>query len=138
MRERLKEHILIVEDDPDISQTLLNYFYIWGYNVWTALTGGDALALCQREPPHLILLDTTLPDMDGYELCRLLRKDRRTRRALIIALLPPGVKYDKALDLAHDHMIKPLDIEELKLRVQGALARAKQESTNPYKPPPRT
>lgn len=136
MRERLKEHILIVEDDPDTSQTLLNYFYIWGYNVWTALTGSDALALCQREPPNLILLDTTLPDMEGYELCQLLRQERRTRRSLLIALLPPGVEYDKALEMVDDHMVKPLDIEELKLRVQGALTRVKQENTNQDSWPP--
>lgn len=136
MRERMKEHILIIEDDPDVSQTLLNYFYIWGYNVWSALTGSDALALCQREPPHLILLDTTLPDMDGYELCRLLRNDPQTRRSLIIALLPPGASYDRALELAHDHMIKPLDIEELKLRVRSALARAKKENIGQDTSPP--
>jgi PleD family two-component response regulator len=126
-----KGRILVVEDDFDISNMLRIYFTGQGFEVTVAPRGGDALAITRQSLPHLIVLDIMLPDMDGYAVCKELRTTTRTSHIPIIFLTQKDERSDKIAGLelgADDYITKPFDIEELKLRVTNAIARAERES----------
>lgn len=126
-----KSRILIVEDDFDISNMLQIYFSSQGYDAIVAPRGEVALEKTRQSLPHLIVLDIMLPDIDGYEVCRRLRTSTRTSHIPIIFLTQKDERSDKLQGLelgADDYITKPFDIEELKLRVQNAIARAERES----------
>ena len=126
-----KARLLVVEDDPDISNMLQIYFKSQGYEVDAALRGSVALEKTRQGMPHLIVLDIMLPDIDGYEVCRNLRTNARTSHIPVIFLTQKDERSDKLQGLelgADDYITKPFDIEELKLRVQNAIARAERES----------
>lgn len=123
--------LLIVEDDFDIANMLRIYFTGQGYEVDVAPRGSDALHKTRQNLPHLIVLDIMLPDIDGYEVCRRLRTSTRTSHIPVIFLTQKDERSDKLQGLelgADDYITKPFDIEELKLRVQNAIARAERES----------
>lgn len=126
-----KARILIVEDDFDISNMLRIYFNGLGYDIEIAGRGYTALEKTRQNLPHLIVLDIMLPDIDGYEVCRQLRTSTRTSHIPIIFLTQKDERSDKLQGLelgADDYITKPFDIEELKLRVQNAIARSERES----------
>jgi PleD family two-component response regulator len=126
-----KARLLIVEDDADISNMLKIYFTGQNYEVDTAPRGSDALEKTRQNLPHLIVLDIMLPDIDGFEVCRNLRTHTRTSHVPIIFLTQKDERSDKLQGLelgADDYITKPFDIEELKLRVQRAIARSEQQS----------
>jgi CheY-like chemotaxis protein len=126
-----KARLLIVEDDVDISNMLKIYFSSQGYEVETALRGGDALEKTRQSMPHLIVLDIMLPDINGYEVCRQLRTTTRTSHIPVIFLTQKDERSDRLQGLelgADDYITKPFDIDELKLRVQNAIARSERES----------
>ncbi len=126
-----KARLLITEDDVDISTMLKIYFTGLGYEVDTALRGLDALEKTRQVLPHLIVLDIMLPDIDGYEVCRNLRTNMRTSHIPVIFLTQKDERSDRLQGLelgADDYITKPFDIEELKLRVQGAIRRSERES----------
>jgi len=122
-----KARILIVEDDLDISNMLRIYFESQGYEPKVALKGREALEVCRRELPNLVILDIMLPDIDGYEVCRRLRDNLRTSHIPIIFLTQKDERSDQIAGLelgADDYVTKPFDLQLLLLRVQGALRRA--------------
>lgn len=126
-----KARLLIVEDDPDIANMLKIYFTGLEYDVEIASRGREALEKTRQGMPHLIILDIMLPDIDGYEVCRTLRMNTRTSHIPVIFLTQKDERSDKLQGLelgADDYITKPFDIEELKLRVQGAIRRAERES----------
>jgi len=126
-----KARLLVTEDDVDISNMLKIYFSGLGYEVDTALRGLDALEKTRQVLPHLIVLDIMLPDIDGYEVCRRLRTNTRTSHIPVIFLTQKDERSDRLQGLelgADDYITKPFDIEELKLRVQGAIRRSERES----------
>jgi len=126
-----KGRLLVVEDDADISNMLRIFFKSQGYEVDAALRGGEALEKTRQNLPHLIILDIMLPDLDGFEVCRILRTNTRTSHVPIIFLTQMDERSDKLQGLelgADDYITKPFDIEELKLRVQRAISRAEQQS----------
>ena len=126
-----KPRLLIVEDDVDINTMLRIYFNSQGYEVDSAFRGMEALDKTRQVMPHLIVLDIMLPDVDGYEVCRNLRKNARTSHIPVIFLTQKDERSDKlkGLELGADNYItKPFDIEELKLYVQNSLARSERES----------
>lgn len=126
-----KGRLLVVEDDADISNMLRIFFKSQGYEVDAALRGGEALDKTRQNLPHLIILDIMLPDLDGFEVCRILRTNTRTSHVPIIFLTQMDERSDKLQGLelgADDYITKPFDIEELKLRVQRAISRAEQQS----------
>ncbi len=128
-----KARLLIVEDDFDISNMLRIYFSGQEYDVDIAPRGSDALEKTRQQLPHLIVLDIMLPDIDGYEVCRRLRTQTRTRHIPVIFLTQKDERSDKLQGLelgADDYITKPFDIEELKLRVQNAIARAEREKSH--------
>jgi diguanylate cyclase (GGDEF)-like protein len=126
-----KSRLLVVEDDIDIGNMLKIYFSGMDFDVDVALRGSDALEKTRQVLPHLIVLDIMLPDIDGYEVCRNLRTNMRTSHIPVIFLTQKDERSDKLQGLelgADDYITKPFDIEELKLRVQGAIRRAERES----------
>lgn len=123
--------LLVVEDDVDIANMLKIYFTGMQYEVDLAHRGRDALEKVKRALPHLIVLDIMLPDIDGYEVCRNLRTSTRTSHIPVIFLTQKDERSDKLQGLelgADDYITKPFDIDELKLRVQGAIRRSERES----------
>lgn len=123
--------LLIVEDDIDISNMLKIYFSGLGFDTDIAMRGSDALEKTRQALPHLIVLDIMLPDIDGYEVCRTLRTNTRTSHIPVIFLTQKDERSDRLQGLelgADDYITKPFDIEELKLRVQGAIRRSERES----------
>jgi PleD family two-component response regulator len=121
----MQKRILVVEDDFDISNMLRIYFSGQQYEVQIAPRGGDALQMTRKQLPNLIILDIMLPDMNGYDVCRELRTTTRTMHIPIIFLTQKDERSDKIAGLelgADDYITKPFDIEELKLRVQNAIA----------------
>jgi PleD family two-component response regulator len=126
-----KSRLLVVEDDIDIGNMLKIYFSGMDFDVDVAVRGSDALEKTKQVLPHLIVLDIMLPDIDGYEVCRNLRTNMRTSHIPVIFLTQKDERSDKLQGLelgADDYITKPFDIEELKLRVQGAIKRSERES----------
>jgi DNA-binding response OmpR family regulator len=130
-----KSKILVVEDDLDVAEMLNAYFRVQGYEVYTVNWGEDGVRSCQTVHPDLVILDIRLPDIDGYEVAKRLRGDRRTQDIPIIFLTEKRERADRLQGLelgADDYITKPFDIQELRLRVRNALQRVSQGSlTNP-------
>ncbi len=130
-----KYKILIVEDDPDVAEMLNAYFRVQGYEVFTVNWGEDGVRAGQTVAPDIIILDIRLPDIDGFEVARRLRADRRTREIPIIFLTEKRERVDRLQGFevgADDYITKPFDVQELRLRVRNALKRVSQGSlTNP-------
>ncbi len=130
-----KSKILVVEDDLDVAEMLNAYFRVQGYDVFTVNWGEDGVRACQSSHPDLVILDIRLPDIDGFEVAKRLRSDRRTQDIPIIFLTEKRERSDKLQGLevgADDYITKPFDVQELRLRVRNALKRVNQGSlTNP-------
>ena len=130
-----KSKILIVEDDLDVAEMLNAYFRVQGYEVFTVNWGEDGVRAAQTVLPDLVILDIRLPDIDGYEVARRVRSDRRTSEIPIIFLTEKRERIDRLQGFevgADDYITKPFDVQELRLRVRNALKRVSQGSlTNP-------
>jgi DNA-binding response OmpR family regulator len=126
-----KSKILIVEDDADTSDMLREYFNSQGYEVLTTAWGRDALELCRRIPPDVIILDIRLPDINGYDIYQKLRNNLQTSSTPIIFLTQQNDREDVITGLklgAVDYITKPFDIEELGLRVRNVLQQISYQS----------
>jgi DNA-binding response OmpR family regulator len=126
-----KAKLLIVEDDLDLAEMLNAYFRVQNYEVYTAAWGEEALELSREQDVDLIVLDIRLPDIDGYEVCRRLRRQRRTQDIPIIFLTEKRDRVDKLQGLelgVVDYITKPFDIQELRLRVRNAISRASRQT----------
>ncbi len=127
-----KPKLLIVEDDLDLSEMVSSYFRVQNYDVLTAAWGEEALQVATANPLDLIMLDIRLPDIDGFELCRVLRTNRKTQDIPIIFLTEKRDRVDKLQGLelgVVDYITKPFDIQELRLRVRNAINRAQMPAT---------
>ncbi len=133
--ENKKSKILVIEDDPDVAEMLNAYFGVQGYDVIVANWGEDGVQACFDERPNLVILDIRLPDIDGYEVAKRLRSDRRAKDIPIIFLTEKRDRADRlhGLELgADDYITKPFDVQELRLRIRNSLERIEQGSlTNP-------
>jgi DNA-binding response OmpR family regulator len=119
--------ILIVEDDPSILLGLERNLKFEGYEVMSAEDGERGLRLAVDKSPDLIVLDIMLPKLNGYELCRHLRKIKIS--VPIIMLTARGQEIDKVMGLelgADDYVTKPFSIVELLARIQAVLRRTKR------------
>jgi two-component system, OmpR family, KDP operon response regulator KdpE len=115
--------VLIVDDEPNIVSTLAPLLRTRGYEVSTAMSGRAALQIVEREKPDLIILDLGLPDIDGVDVCRMVRE---MLNVPIVVLSARGAEADKvrALDVgADDYVTKPFGTEELLARIRAALRR---------------
>lgn len=121
--------ILVVDDESKITQVARDYLEHAGYAVRVANTGKAALAMNRSEKPDLIVLDLGLPEMDGLEVTRTLRKDSNTP---IIMLTARGEESDKLVGLelgADDYIVKPFSPKELVARVRAVLRRAESDQS---------
>lgn len=117
--------ILLVEDNDMNRDMLSRRLERRGYVVVTARDGGEARALATSEAPHLILMDIGLPDMDGWEVTRLLRANEQTQRIPIIALTAHTMVTDrqKAFEIGcDDYDTKPVDFGRLTEKIASLLA----------------
>lgn len=116
--------VLVVDDEPNILSTLAPLLRARGYHVLTAMSGRAAIEAVEREKPDLIVLDLGLPDVDGVEVCRVVRESASTP---IVVLSARGAERDKvrALDMgADDYVTKPFGADELVARIRAALRRS--------------
>ena len=123
--------ILIVEDDLNLLSTLEYNLRKEGYLVITAVDGAQAVKTSRREKPDLIILDVMLPKMNGFEVCRILRKETTVP---ILILTAKVEETDKIVGLeigADDYMSKPFSMRELLARVRAVLRRAKMAEPAP-------
>lgn len=121
-----KRKILIVDDDENIAELISLYLVKECFETKISLNGEEALETVKAYQPDLILLDIMLPGIDGYDVCREVRKNSNVP---IIMLSAKGEVFDKVLGLkigADDYMIKPFDSNELVARVQAVLRRTVQ------------
>jgi two-component system OmpR family response regulator len=119
------DKILVVEDDLTLLDVLKYNLIKEGYNVITATGGAQALEIARSQKPELIVLDIMLPELDGLEVCRILRKDMTVP---ILMLTAKGEEIDKVIGLevgADDYMTKPFSMRELLARVRAMLRRSK-------------
>ena len=118
-----KQRILIVDDDSNIAELIALYLNKECFETCISADGEDALKQVKAFDPNLILLDLMLPGIDGYEVCRQVRRDSQIP---IIMLSAKGETFDKVLGLelgADDYMVKPFDSKELVARVKAVLRR---------------
>ena len=122
-------HILVIDDEPQILRALRTILTARQFRVSTATTGTEGLALAATSQPDLIILDLSLPDMDGMEVCRQLREWTQTP---VIVLSVRDSEHDKVAALDHgadDYLTKPFGIDELMARIRVALRHAVQTQT---------
>lgn len=121
-----RETILVVEDDENIQQLVGYNLAKAGFHVLYADNGEQALSVIKRERPELIILDLMLPGLNGFEICKLVRKDPKTKNLPIVMLTAKSEENDMAagLDLgADDYITKPFSPKILISRVKAALRR---------------
>ncbi len=117
------QRILVVDDDRNICELIRLYLEKEGFDVTLAYDGQAALTLFKESTPSLVLLDVMLPKMDGFQVCR---EIRRISNIPIIMLTAKGETFDKVLGLelgADDYMVKPFENKELVARIKAALRR---------------
>jgi DNA-binding response OmpR family regulator len=116
--------VLVVDDDPTVSEVVVSYLQRAGHDVELAADGMAALALAEANPPDLVVLDLMLPGLDGLEVCRRLRARTDVPVVMLTAL---GDEADRVLGLevgADDYVTKPFSPRELVLRVNSVLRRS--------------
>jgi two-component system KDP operon response regulator KdpE len=124
-------HILVIDDEPQILRALRTILTARHFRVTVASRGNDGLTLAAAQPPDLVILDLSLPDMDGFEVCERLRE--WTQVPIIVLSVRDGER-DKvtALDKgADDYLTKPFGIEELLARIRVALKHSVQAQGSP-------
>lgn len=118
--------ILVVDDDQNICELLRLYIEKEGYSVAIANDGNSALQMFDAESPNLILLDIMLPGLDGWQVCREIRKKSQCP---VIMLTAKGEVFDKVLGLelgADDYVVKPFEAKEVIARIKAVLRRSGQ------------
>jgi len=133
----MPKSVLIIEDDPDIAESVKYNLESAGFAAIVAATGeqGLKLALDTQNPPKVIVLDLMLPGLNGMELCRRLRRESQTRRTPIIMLTAKTSEADRiaGLDIgADDYIAKPFSVRELLARVRAVLRRIDDEAGERY------
>ena len=129
-RHMAREHILLIEDEPDIAEVLQYNLEKEGFEVELAHRGDSGLEALRRQAPDLLLLDLMLPGIDGLELTRLLKREPATSRVPIVMLTARGEELDRIVGLelgADDYISKPFSPREVVLRVKAVLRRQQPE-----------
>ena len=119
----MKTKIMVVDDDPNIRELVRLYLEKEGFEVTCAERGDEAVKMFRASPPNLMLLDVMLPGMDGWQVCREVRK---ISNIPIIMLTAKDETFDKVLGLelgADDYIVKPFEVKELLARVHAVLRR---------------
>ena len=129
----MKQKILVVDDEPDAIELIEFNLKQAGYDVVTAADGAAALKKARTASPNLIILDIMLPEIDGFEVCKLLRRDPATAAIPILMLTARAAEIDRVLGLelgGDDYVTKPFSPRELVLRVKKILERAASPATS--------
>ncbi len=132
----MADKILVVEDDASLLEAIKYNFREEGYDVYTAGDGEQAIEAARREKPGLIVLDIMLPKLNGFEVCRILRKETTVP---ILMLTARADETDKIVGLeigADDYMTKPFSMRELLARARAMLRRARIGETPAAGPAP--
>ena len=119
----MANRILVVDDEPTVTEVVERYLVREGYEVASAADGADGLRLAREWAPNLIVLDLMLPSIDGLEVCRQLRRETQVP---IIILTARGEETDRVVGLemgADDYLVKPFSPRELVARVKAVLRR---------------
>jgi len=127
---------LVIEDDPNIVDLIRSNLAVRGFDTVVSTDGARALNLLETESPDIVLLDLMLPEIDGFELCRLIRE--RSAVAIIVVSARGGER-DKVTALnmgADDYLTKPFSIEELLARITATLRRTRPADAAPEPVPP--
>lgn len=122
----LKQKILIVDDEPEAVELVQFNLRQAGFDTATAADGDEALKKAKAHLPALVVLDLMLPEIDGLEVCKLLRRDSTTSKIPILMLTAKAAEIDRVLGLelgADDYVTKPFSPRELILRVKKILER---------------
>jgi len=130
----MPEKVLIVEDDPDISNIVAFYLTGEGYSVGVASDGTNGLKQVKENLPDLLILDLRLPELDGLEICKILRRDSNTSALPILMLTAMAEESDKIVGLelgADDYVTKPFSTKELVGRVKALLRRCEPHEREP-------
>ncbi len=130
----MKETILIVEDEKDIVRVLDYNLKKEGFKTLSAYDGEKALEVAGKEHPDLIILDLMLPKIDGLEVCKALKADRKTAPIPVIILTAKSQESDKIVGLelgADDYVTKPFSPRELIARIKAVLRRVKEKGKMP-------
>jgi len=126
----MKPKVLVVDDEPDALELVKVNLTSAGLDVLTASDGESALQKARSALPSLILLDLMLPEVDGLEVCKILRRDPATKEIPIIMLTAKAAEIDRVLGLelgADDYVTKPFSPRELVLRVKALLRRSERQ-----------
>ncbi len=121
----MKQKILVVDDEPEAVELVEFNLKQAGYDVATAADGAEALRKTRSLLPSLIVLDLMPPEMDGLEVCKMLRRDPATTTIPIVMLTAKAAEIDRVLGLelgADDYLTKPFSPRELVLRIKKLLA----------------
>ncbi|MBI4338138.1 MAG: response regulator transcription factor [Chloroflexi bacterium] len=122
------QRVLIVEDEENLLQALKYNFQREGYQVLTAADGEQGLASARETSPDLVILDVMLPKLDGFEVCRILRRETNVP---ILVLTAKGEEVDRVVGLelgADDYVTKPFSMRELLARARAMLRRSRMAS----------
>lgn len=122
-----KDAILVIEDDEDILNLLRFNLEAAGFTVITSADGYEGLNLARTRSPKLIILDIMLPGLDGFEICKELKRKKETSSIPVVMLTARGEEVDRIVGLelgADDYVVKPFSPRELLLRVKSILKRA--------------
>ena len=125
----MKTRIMVVDDDPNIRELVRLYLEKEGFEIVTAERGDEAVKLFRASPPNLMLLDVMLPGMDGWQVCREVRK---ISNIPIIMLTAKDETFDKVLGLelgADDYIVKHFDMKELVARIKAVIRRFQAADT---------
>jgi two-component system alkaline phosphatase synthesis response regulator PhoP len=128
MLSSMSHRILIVDDEPSVTDLIAYNLRKFLYDVQTAANGREALRLAREYKPDLILLDLMIPEVDGLDVCRELRK---TSDVSIIMITARGEEIDRVLGLeigADDYVTKPFSVRELMARIKAVLRRPQKDS----------
>lgn len=128
------EKILIIDDELHIVELIKYNLEMNGYKVYYALNGNEGMNIAYEKKPDLILLDIMLPEIDGFEVCKKIKRDDELANIPIIMLTAKGEEFDKILGLelgADDYITKPFSVRELVARIKVVLRRnTKEEKQN--------
>ena len=124
----MKTRVLVVDDEPDAVELIEYNLNGAGYQVFTAANGTKALEMARRHQPDVIVLDLMLPEVDGIEVCKTLRRNPETTEIPILMLTAKADEIDQVIGLevgADDYVTKPFSPRELVLRIKNILRRGR-------------
>ena len=135
--EAMRDRVLVVEDEKDVRELLRLNLKGGGFDVLEAQNGAEGLAIAKAELPSVVILDLMMPEMNGMEVCRALRRNPATSRIPILMLTAKSTEEDKVAGLevgADDYVTKPFSPRELLLRVRAVARRQPDQGVS--KPAP--